>query len=693
MAQVRDAPAKPEPAGLQEKQAHRMQLLAEELAACSPSIALQTLLLNQQVQQQQQQHLLQQQQPAEGHTSPTACVDPQPAQDEKVSDDQAHDVRGEDSEVTAFNEDADDSPPLPISSPRPNGCSTSNSPEPDGPGRSPKALVHQQSMAVTRLAKIANKANAEQREPSVGDRREGDRQEENGNPAPAPSTHPEPTQGAAPNLPGSAPHCSGVLPGSQSLQAVLGDTPMHAASSDADDVIAALMDLGNGEPAGPSGGTHPAAPTVHGSSCGPEIAPQEPHPTSHGRKQDKKHAASKRVAAVAHADGASGVEHSQKHDKLTQLAIVAGDRECTQSSTHSPTHSPPHSLPKPQSKSGTRTRRVRRPSAKKQEAIQDHQTAPALNLPGTDAQAPSSDSPEVGPHADGDAMEVESPRPTSPTHSKQTSRSGMPSQSGQPIRGDPVPQGKAKSGTTRNGKRKLDDDEISQQDSAVSHADFYPAGASMGNQRKWVEVSQIQDTGSPPSHTPSPPPCGDPHMPGGSAIRSPTGKPDGHQQAHDIAAVAVAQPLARTPQAPQIKRLHAADDRMGIPPPGSTENGVQYIWMSEDHPVCRCSKPEQGGANSDPDPRVSDSNPVDGQPCASGHEQGAGQDSGQNQVHFRHWMGLTQLEGMMLAGQMPLPRQLQAWEEAAWRTLQLTSCIRQFWQASSAPQQQVPTLH
>ena len=51
-------------------------------------------------------------------------------------------------------------------------------------------------------------------------------------------------------------------------------------------------------------------------------------------------------------------------------------------------------------------------------------------------------------------------------------------------------------------------------------------------------------------------------------------------------------------------------------------------------------------------------------------------------------MDVSPLEDRLLGGSMPSVGELQVWEDAALRTLQLTSCIRQFWHGSARQVQQ-----
>ena len=80
-----------------------------------------------------------------------------------------------------------------------------------------------------------------------------------------------------------------------------------------------------------------------------------------------------------------------------------------------------------------------------------------------------------------------------------------------------------------------------------------------------------------------------------------------------------------------------------------------YAWVSEDHPLCDCSQPAVTGMG----------------PSEAGHASPG------------RCMDVSPLEDRLLGGSMPSVGELQAWEDAALRTLQLTSCIRQFWHSSA----------
>ena len=408
-----------------------------------------------------------------------------------------------------------------------------------------------------------------------------------------------------------------TMPPSQSIQSAVEGKPMHAATPDAD-VVAALMDLRNTDPASMQ---RPPLSASLGDANGREHVVAVPLP--------RPKLALKRVSGLS-ASNPQDASCGRPADRLTKLAMVAGGG--ADSGTQSPG---------PQPKLSMKPRRNRRPPAKLAQASR----ADAAVLA-------SASQKEGGPDADMDASSMQTSShghdpmewESSPTHSKKPTGAGSKGAK------HAAKSGRAgqRQGAGPKKRRRLDhnDDDPSQHDSGLSQMDFYPVGASLAGQRRWVDLGELRDGEDSPL-------------------------PFDIRHALDAASpfgAGPARPLDDAAAAGTLKQQPTGDPTAGT----LTSSFEEYVWMSEDHPQCACSSAECPPLRRHP--------PTSNE---SARHAPAG------------WVGATQLEEKLLRGQLPAVGEVQMWEDAARRTLQLTMCIRQLWAGAAGqllqqlPQQQV----
>ncbi|KAK9838027.1 hypothetical protein WJX74_009990 [Apatococcus lobatus] len=579
--------ARPEPTDAAEKSRYAIQLLAEERAvAASLSLQMSFLPAAPLLQQQQQQR-------AEGHLKPSAAVllsklsGPHGAPDWQITS------QPDDSEATAYYEMTNNSPPTPSTSRAagaPNGSpagATAQDPGHDSHRQQPSlagdnnvtgtemsGALQGRPIITTGARKPAVPAAAAAAEEAL-DNGVSDQ----ANPPVAATEPPAPT-------------CGGMQ-----------DIPMQASASDAADVVAALMDLGNGDPAaeesspvGTSSASHPSI--FSGATSSRDVTFPQPKLGLRHRLGNPR----------GHARGSGPPESGVPADKLVQLAMIAGEGE----------HSSGTQSPGPQPKLGTKARRTRRPSAKLAAANEDRRV---VTEPGGPTKRAAQDVPEM------ELMGVDASRPMPPCSASHGVGKGG-------HKGDPIGSKRLVAGDgdlreeARKRKRKEDCGAagLTRQDSRLSQTDFYPLGASMDATRKWVDLG-----------------CSQPD--GGNTAPA---RLEQTQAAHGPRAADVATP--------------------GLVHPVASTNGIDgarsgplhlggFVWVSEDHPLCDCSQPVAA---------VRRKGTLEAAAAPSGHR-----------------MGVSPLEDRLLGGHLPSVGQLEVCEDAALRTLQLTSCIRQFWQSSA----------